>query len=66
MMTRPNQNDGEEGRQTWKRSAVVEARKGAGTDPSGFDSSLKHCSDCVAVISLTVPLSSPPGRNEVF
>lgn len=37
--------------QMWKRSAV----EGAGTDLSGFDGSLKHCSERGAVISLTIP-----------
>lgn len=41
--------------QMWKRSAV----EGAGTDLSGFDGSLKHCSERSAVIGLTIPPCSP-------
>lgn len=39
----------------WKRSVVVAAREGTGTDLSRFDGSLKHCSECGAFISLTIP-----------
>lgn len=35
-----------------------------GTDLSGFDGSLKHCSDCGAVISLTIPPLSLLCYNE--
>lgn len=38
MMTQANQNDTDEGRQMWKRSAVVAAREGTGRDLSGFNS----------------------------
>lgn len=34
---------------------MVAAREGTGTDLSGFDGSLKHCSERGAVISLTIP-----------
>lgn len=41
--------------QMWKRSVMAAATEGTGTDLSGFDGSLKHCSEPGAVISLTIP-----------
>lgn len=43
---------------------MVAARERTGTDLSGFDGSLKHCSERGAVISLTIPAFSLLCCNE--
>lgn len=63
IKNQPNRSDTDESWrsdvwQMWKRSVVVAMREGTGTDLSSFDGSLKYCSECGAVISLTTLLFS--------
>lgn len=46
-----------------KVSRGCDERKGTGTVMSGFDASLKHCSECGGVISLTIP---PPFLSSII
>lgn len=69
IMNRPNQSDTDKG---WRSDAgkcgkgQSRLRRGrrTGTDLSGFDGSLKHCSERGAVISLTIPAFSLLCCNE--
>ena len=69
IMNRPNQNDTDKGWRSdvgkcGKGQSWLRRGKGAGTDLSGFDGSLKHCSERGAVISLTIPAFSLLCCNE--
>lgn len=69
IMNRPNQNDTDKGRRSdvgkcGKGQSWLWRGKGTGTDLSGFDGSLKHCSERGAVISLTIPPFSLLRCNE--